>query len=103
MIGLGSDKNKNKEININPSSYYVNWTRLLLTGIIPVSSLVYFNTRIFKVSVLDLDLHINDILSVMSDPQKLDFNLVCNIAMQTYPRSMEAFSKYSILCCVEWP
>ena len=91
MIGLGSDKNKNKEININPSSYYVNWTRLLLTGIIPVSSLVYFNTRIFKVSVLDLDLHIRDILSVMSDPQKLDFNLVCNIAMQTNPGSMEAF------------
>jgi len=29
-------------------TYYVNWTRLLLTGIIPVSSLVYFNTRIFK-------------------------------------------------------
>ena len=46
--------NKNKEININPSRYYVNWTRLLLTGIIPVSSLVYFNTRIFKVSVLNL-------------------------------------------------
>ena len=71
--------NKDKEIKINPSRYYVNWTRLLLTGIIPVSSLVYFNTRIFKVSVLDLDLHIYGILLFMSDFQKLYFNLVCNI------------------------
>ena len=29
----------------------MNWTRLLLTGVIPVSSLVYFNTRIFKVCI----------------------------------------------------
>ena len=85
--------NKNKEININPSRYYVNWTRLLLTGIIPVSSLVYFNTRIFKVSVLDLDLHVRRIFPLLSDHQKLDFTLVCNIAMQAYPCSIEAFSK----------
>ena len=32
----------------------MNWTRLLLTGIIPVSSLVYFNTRIFKVAWLNV-------------------------------------------------
>ena len=30
------------------SSYYVNGSRLILTQILPVASLVYFNTAIFR-------------------------------------------------------
>jgi len=29
-------------------TYYINWTRLLLTGILPVTLLGYFNTKIFR-------------------------------------------------------
>ena len=44
-IGLGvSDLREDPEY----IRYYINWTRLITTGLIPMGSLIYFNFGIFR-------------------------------------------------------
>ena len=74
------------ELRDNPDyvNYYVNWTRLLTTGIIPMAALIYFNFGIFRGIQVGIILTIDSLVGLCKSHTILSQSETCHEALKTW-------------------